>query len=138
MEKDVSFYFKNGVEQKLECVFINDEEMAWDARRNSDTHRITGLKPRKNRITLVFKDGERFSTPLLGGRWDKIIVSEWRNQKLNSRVSLGIALGCIAVFILNILMTKNEVIRQPLLSVAGGALWFYYISTKNKYSVVFR
>ncbi|MCD8538720.1 MAG: hypothetical protein LRY55_02395 [Leadbetterella sp.] len=136
--KEVLFDFKNGVEEKLERVLINQEEVAWDARKSSDTYRITGLKPRKNRITLIFKDGEKFSTPLLGGRWNKIIVSEWKSWKRYRQVSLGIALGCIVVSILGFLVTKNEAIRGPLMSMATANLLFNYIFTKNQYSVLFR
>lgn len=136
MEKDVCFYFKNGIEQKLESVLINDKPVPFNP--DSGACKITNLKPRKNIITLIFKDGEKFSTPLLGGRWDKIIINQAEESRIYKGVLLGIALAGILVFIFDILVLKNQVIRTPAISVTGLMIWSYYILKNNKYNVIFR
>lgn len=138
MEKDVFFYFKNGVEQKLERVFINDKEVALSFGESADAHKITNLKPRKNSITLIFKDGKKFSTPLLGGEWDKIIINQAKESKIYKGVLLGIGLAGILVFVLDILVFKNEAVRTKAVTVTGLMIWSYYILKNNKYSVIFR
>lgn len=136
MEKDVFFYFKNGVEQKLERVFINDKEMALSFDESADTHKITNLKPRKNSITLIFKDRMKFSIPLPGGEWDKIIINQAKESKIYNGVLLGIGLVGILSFILDILVFKNEAVRTT--AVTGFMIWSYYILKNNKHSVIFR
>ncbi len=138
MEKDVFFYFKNGVEQKLESILINDKEVPLDPEKRGDAHKIVNLKPRKNSITLIFKDGDKFSTPLLGGRWDKIIITQAKESKTYKGILLGIGVAGILVFIFDIFVLKNQVVRTPAISVTGLMIWSYYILKNNKYSVIFR
>src|SRR5690606_39192441 len=112
MKKNVTFYFKNGLEQKIEGVHINDMVLPI----SSDGSGTISLNGGKNRITLYFKEEKPFSAPIRGGLWDKIIVNEARGSKVFEAVMLGCTAVCLTTFLLDFL--GFWMVRFPVLPIA--------------------
>ncbi|MDT4844729.1 hypothetical protein FQZ97_786980 [compost metagenome] len=138
MEKKVFFLFKNGIQKKLRSVQVNGQELPVDFDREQVEQHTLYLKPRRNNITLFFKEGGAFSAPLLGGEWDQVIVNEARQSKLLNRVFGVVTVGCLLAVLLDILVMKSTDIIRPLIGVAVGSIWSHYRIKKNRYSVIVR
>lgn len=134
MEKNVTFYFKNGLEQKIVGVHINDTALSIPL--DGPVAGTVSLNAGKNRITLFFKEEKPFSVPLRGGLWDKIIVNEAKPSKVFEFILLGCAAICLSIFLLD--LSGFWSVRFPVLPIAFTSIWFYFVARKSRYTILFR